>query len=38
MIHDYSELSYDIYNTLNEFNQRQTQCVWSILNYFDIFF
>ena len=33
-----SDLFYDIYNTINEDNQRQTHYLSSILNYFDINF
>ena len=34
MIHHDSDLFYDLYNTINVHNQRQTQ----ILNYFDVYF
>ena len=36
MIHYNSDLFYDIYNTINEHNWRQTHYLSSILNYFDI--
>ena len=36
MIHYNSDLFYDIYNTINEHNWRQTHYLSLILNYFDI--
>ena len=38
VIHHDSDLFYDIFNIINEHNRRQTRCLSSILNYFDIFF
>ena len=38
MIHRNSDLFYDIYNTINEDNGRQTHYLSSILTYFDIYF
>ena len=38
MIHHESDLFYDIYNTTNENNQRQTHYLSSIPSYFDIYF
>ena len=35
--HD-SDLFYDTYDTINEYNQKQTHCLSSIQNYFDIYF
>ena len=35
--HD-SDLLHDIYNTINERNWKQSHNLWSILNYFDIYF
>ena len=37
MIHYNSDLFYDIYNTINEHNQRKTHEISAILNYFDIY-
>ena len=38
MIHHDSDLFYDIYNTINEHNGRQTQYLLLIsLNYFDMY-
>ena len=34
MIYHDSDLFYDIYNIISKYNQRQTQCVSLILNYF----
>ena len=38
MIHHDSDLFYDVYNTKNEHNKRQTHYLLSFLNYFDIYF
>ena len=38
MIYRHSDLFYDIYNTINEHNGRQTHYFSLILNYFDICF
>ena len=39
MMHHGSDLFYDIFNTKNEYNRRQTQYLSSSLrNYFDIYF
>ena len=38
MIHHNLDLFYDIYNTINENNQRQTHYLSLIPNYFDIYF
>ena len=36
LIHHGLDLFYDIYNTINDYNQRQTHYLSSILNYFDV--
>ena len=38
MIHQDSDLFYDIFNTIIEHNKKQTHYPSSILNYFDIYF
>ena len=38
MIHSDSDLFYDFYNTITEYNQRQTHYLSLIPNYFDIYF
>ena len=38
MIHHNSDLFYDIYNAINEHNQKQTHYFSSIPNYFNIYF
>ena len=38
MIHHYLDFFYDIYNTINGHNQRQTNDLLLIPNYFDIYF